>query len=72
MLLQPLCLFTQTTLVAGQEPLDIAKMMIERIDAKRAALGIDKQRERVLFDMEMRRDLGTGGLKDAGCHGPAK
>jgi carbon-monoxide dehydrogenase catalytic subunit len=56
----------------AKEPLDIAKMMIERIDAKRAALGIDKQRERVLFDMEMRRDLGTGGLKDAGCHGPEK
>ena len=54
-----------------KEPMDIAKTMIERIDAKRAALGIDKQRERVLFDMEMRRDLGGGtGIGDVGCTGP--
>ncbi len=32
-------------------------MMIEQIDIKRKALGIDKARERVLYDMEMRRDL---------------
>jgi carbon-monoxide dehydrogenase catalytic subunit len=31
--------------------------MIEQIDKKRKALGIDKARERVLFDMEMRREL---------------
>jgi carbon-monoxide dehydrogenase catalytic subunit len=31
--------------------------MIEQIDAKRKALGIDKARERVLYDMEMRREL---------------
>ena len=44
--------------------------MIERIDAKRKALGIDKQRERVLFDMEMRRDLGGDkAIGDAGCTG---
>jgi carbon-monoxide dehydrogenase catalytic subunit len=50
--------------------LEIAKLMIERIDAKRNALGIDKQRERVLFDMEMRRDLGGGkGIGDVGCTG---
>ncbi len=29
----------------------------EQIDIKRKALGIDKARERVLYDMEMRRDL---------------
>ena len=29
--------------------------MIEHIDKKREALGIDKARERVLFDMAMRR-----------------
>ena len=34
-----------------------AKKMIAHIDKKRAALGIDKARERVLFDMEMRRDM---------------
>jgi carbon-monoxide dehydrogenase catalytic subunit len=54
----------------ASEPLEIAKLMIERIDAKRKALGIDKQRERVLFDMEMRRDLGGGkGIGDVGCTG---
>jgi len=52
------------------EPLEIARLMIERIDAKRKALGIDKKRERVLFDMEMRRDLGGGkAIGDAGCTG---
>jgi carbon-monoxide dehydrogenase catalytic subunit len=54
----------------AEEPLEIAKLMIERIDTKRAALGIDKQRERVLFDMEMRRDLGgEKAIGDAGCTG---
>lgn len=55
-----------------KDPLEIAKIMIERIDAKRAALGIDKKRERVLFDMEMRRDLGGSGtgVGDVGCSGP--
>jgi carbon-monoxide dehydrogenase catalytic subunit len=44
--------------------------MIKRIDAKREALGINKKTERVLFDMEMRRDLGTGaGVGDVGCTG---
>jgi carbon-monoxide dehydrogenase catalytic subunit len=31
--------------------------MIAHIDKKRAALGIDKARDRVLFDMAKRRDL---------------
>ena len=54
----------------ASEPLEIAKLMIERIDTKRKELGIDKQRERVLFDMEMRRDLGGDkGIGDAGCTG---
>jgi carbon-monoxide dehydrogenase catalytic subunit len=54
----------------AEEPMEIAKLMIERIDSKRAALGIDKQRERVLFDMEMRRDLGGDkSIGDAGCTG---
>jgi len=34
-----------------------AKKMIAHIDKKRQALGIDKARERVLYDMEMRREL---------------
>jgi carbon-monoxide dehydrogenase catalytic subunit len=54
------------------DPIKLAQKMIAHIDKKRKALGIDKKRERVLFDMEMRRDLTSGGpLKDAGCHGPA-
>jgi carbon-monoxide dehydrogenase catalytic subunit len=32
-------------------------MIIEHIDKKRHALGIDKARERVLFDMAARREL---------------
>ena len=39
------------------DPIKAAKLMIAHIDSKRKALGIDKARERVLFDMEMRRDL---------------
>jgi carbon-monoxide dehydrogenase catalytic subunit len=31
--------------------------MIAHIDSKRAALGLDKAKERVLMDMAMRRDL---------------
>jgi carbon-monoxide dehydrogenase catalytic subunit len=34
-----------------------AKKMIAHIDLKRKALGIDKARERVLFDMDMRREM---------------
>jgi carbon-monoxide dehydrogenase catalytic subunit len=55
----------------AEDPYEIAKIMIARIDAKRTALGIDKQRERVLFDMAMRRDLASGASPvGAGCHGP--
>jgi carbon-monoxide dehydrogenase catalytic subunit len=39
------------------DPLKAAHLMIEHIDQKRKALGIDKARERVLYDMEMRREL---------------
>jgi len=39
------------------DPVKAAGMMIEHIDKKRKALGIDKARERVLYDMEMRRGL---------------
>ncbi len=38
-------------------PIDMAKKMIAHIDKKRKALGLDKSRERVLMDMEMRREL---------------
>jgi carbon-monoxide dehydrogenase catalytic subunit len=39
------------------DPFEIARMMIAHIDKKRAALGIDKTRERVLMDMSDRRDI---------------
>ena len=39
------------------DPIKAAQLMIEHIDLKRKALGIDKTRERVLYDMEMRREL---------------
>jgi carbon-monoxide dehydrogenase catalytic subunit len=39
------------------DPIKGAQMMIEHIDKKRKALGIDKARERVLYDMAMRREL---------------
>ncbi len=40
-----------------KDPVKAAHMMIAHIDKKRKALGIDKARERVLYDMAMRRDL---------------
>jgi carbon-monoxide dehydrogenase catalytic subunit len=39
------------------DPVRAAHLMIAHIDKKRKALGIDKARERVLYDMEMRRGL---------------
>jgi carbon-monoxide dehydrogenase catalytic subunit len=39
------------------DPLKGAQRMIAHIDKKRKALGIDKARERVLFDMAMRRAI---------------
>ena len=39
------------------DPVKAAKLMIAHIDKKRKALGIDKARERVLYDMSMRREL---------------
>ncbi len=39
------------------DPYKLAKLLIDHIDKKREALGIDKPKERVLYDMEMRREL---------------
>jgi len=39
------------------DPIKAAHLMIDHIDKKRKVLGIDKARERVLFDMAMRREL---------------
>ncbi|MFC1908286.1 anaerobic carbon-monoxide dehydrogenase catalytic subunit [Chloroflexota bacterium] len=38
-------------------PIQAAQKMIAHIDKKRKALGIDKARERILYDMDMRREL---------------
>ena len=39
------------------DPYEMARLMIEHIDKKRKALGIDKARERVLMDMASRREM---------------
>ena len=39
------------------EALEMAQKMIRAIDAKRELLGIQEKKERVLFDMAMRRDM---------------
>ncbi|MBC8429591.1 MAG: anaerobic carbon-monoxide dehydrogenase catalytic subunit [Dehalococcoidia bacterium] len=39
------------------DPIKAAELIIAHIDKKRKALGIDKARERVLYDMAMRREL---------------
>ncbi len=39
------------------DPVKAAQLMIAHIDKKRKALGIDKARDRVLYDMAMRREL---------------
>jgi len=41
----------------AKDPYEMAKLMIAHIDAKRAALGLDKARERVLVDMADRQKL---------------
>ncbi len=39
------------------DPAKMASMMIDHINTRRKNLGIDKDKKRVLYDMEMRRDL---------------
>jgi carbon-monoxide dehydrogenase catalytic subunit len=41
----------------AKDPYDMAKQMIDHIDERRKALGIDKARERVLMDMADRQKL---------------
>ncbi len=41
----------------AEDPLEMARKMIAHIDKKRKALGIDKARERILYDMADRREL---------------
>ncbi len=40
-----------------KDPYDMAKLMIDHIDSKSKALGIDKARDRVLVDMASRREM---------------
>ncbi len=42
------------------DPIKMAELMIAHIDKKRQALGLDQSRARVLFDMDMRRELEAG------------
>jgi carbon-monoxide dehydrogenase catalytic subunit len=42
---------------AEPDPAKMAAMMIDHINGKRKNLGIDKDKKRILYDMEMRRDL---------------
>jgi carbon-monoxide dehydrogenase catalytic subunit len=51
-----------------EDPKKLAQLMIRKIEEKREALGINKKQDRVLFDMEMRRDLEGGDIKGVGCH----
>jgi carbon-monoxide dehydrogenase catalytic subunit len=39
------------------DPYEMAKLMIDHIDKKRKALGIDKARERVMMDFQDRRSI---------------
>ncbi len=50
----------------AQDANEFANKMIDKINDKRKALGLDKKKERVLFDMAMRRELGSG-IPGMGC-----
>ncbi len=45
---------------------EFTNKLIDKIDQRRKALGLDKKKERVLFDMAMRRELGSG-IPGMGC-----
>ncbi len=49
--------YTDGHWVFEPDPLEMARILIERIDFGRSLHGYDKARERVLFDMDMRREL---------------
>ena len=49
------------------DPIKHARAMIAAIDEKREALGINKKQERVLMDMQMRRELEGQALPGMGC-----
>jgi len=41
----------------GRNPKETAKLIIDKLNEKRDALGINKKKQRVLYDMDMRRKL---------------
>ncbi len=45
---------------------EFSNKLIDKIDQRRKALGLDKKKERVLFDMAMRRELGSS-IPGMGC-----
>ena len=52
-----------------EDPIKLAHKMIKAIDEKREALGINKKQERILMDMQMRRELEGQALPGMGCGG---
>ncbi|MHB8789176.1 MAG: anaerobic carbon-monoxide dehydrogenase catalytic subunit [Desulfobulbaceae bacterium] len=52
-----------------EDPIKLAQKMIQAIDEKREALGINKKQDRILFDMAMRRDIEGQSLPGMGCGG---
>jgi carbon-monoxide dehydrogenase catalytic subunit len=55
-----------------EDPIKMAHLMMEHIEKKRDALGINQEKQRVLYDMAMRRDLDKdegSGIGDVGCAG---
>ncbi|NIA08770.1 MAG: anaerobic carbon-monoxide dehydrogenase catalytic subunit [Nitrospiraceae bacterium] len=56
----------------GETSNEIANKMIDHINQKRQDLGLEKKKERVLFDMAMRRELDATHLHDVGCKGPGQ
>ncbi|OCC15534.1 Carbon monoxide dehydrogenase CooS subunit [Dissulfuribacter thermophilus] len=55
----------------AKKPSEFVNIMVDTINQARKDLGIDKKKERVLFDMAMRRELGSPAIPDAGCGGHA-
>ncbi|MHB8811029.1 MAG: anaerobic carbon-monoxide dehydrogenase catalytic subunit [Desulfobulbaceae bacterium] len=52
-----------------EDPIKLAHKMIQAIDQKREALGINKKQDRILFDMAMRREIEGQALPGMGCGG---
>ena len=55
----------------AKKPSEFVNITIDIINQARKDLGIDKKKERILFDMAMRRELGSPSIPDAGCGGHA-